>query len=247
MPTRTPADKRGCRTLAVLAVALGFGVVAASFVLRGRWPAPPPEAAGRSSVPDEDSAGRQLIEEQRKLIAEQSQAVREELRKLHDERIALRKVRIETLADGFTDGDRREYDQILLENTCGHVIAVALHYRDLDEAWVTRGWWMVQPGETVETDAYSRNAYLYFFAENGAVGRKWDGEGEEGALALDIVDEKFDHLEDDRFVYAAPRRVPFYRRKTGDAWGPHREKFECLLEARPQPPRQVEAPPAPPP
>jgi hypothetical protein len=191
------------------------------------------EAEGPSSLEGPGSPITALLEEQRKLLAEETASVRAELRRLHDERIALRRDRIEGLARRFEKGERREYDRILLSNHCREDVAVTLYYHDLDEHWITRGWWMVPPGETVTTDAMTRNAYVYIYAENQATGWKWSGSGKEEALELPIVDERFDHIEGDRFVWPDPRTVSFYRIHTGDAWSDVTEEFECLVEAPP--------------
>jgi uncharacterized membrane protein len=197
----------------------------------------------RSAEVGHTEASRLLLEQQRKLLEEQTAAAREELRRLHDERMTLRQARIETIADRFEGDGKESYDTILLHNTCGHPIDVALYYQDLDESWITRGWWGVKAGETVTTNAYTRNAYVYYFAENRTVGRTWDGAGQESALELPVVDAKFDHLEGESFVYEGPRKVAFYQRKTGDAWGDQTETFECLVEAKP--PRPAAEPGAP--
>lgn len=191
-----------------------------------------PERSEDTGAPEPDPQAA-ILDEQKKLLAEQSAAVKAELRGLYDERIKLRKERIEGLAERLTSEKSREYDKILLKNSCGFEVAVALYYRDLDETWITRGWWTIKPEETVTTDAMTKNAYIYFYAENKAEGRTWDGKGKPTALSLNIVDEKFDALEGDRFVYENPRSVSFYQRKTGDQWGDHTETFECFLEEPP--------------
>jgi uncharacterized membrane protein len=231
MRTWTRGEKIGCgsmvlgafTTLAVLA-----SVPAVQRFFEG-WSTT--GGADRSSAVGHEGSAQLLFEQQRKLLAEQTAAAREELRRLHEERIKLRQARIEILADRHQDREGQRYDTILLHNTCDHPIDVALYYRDLDEAWITRGWWGVKPGETVTTNAYTKNAYLYFFAENRNVGRIWDGTDKEESLSLQVVDAKFDHLEGETFVYEGARTVSFYRRETSDAWGDQTEKFECLLEA----------------
>ncbi len=192
------------------------------------FPRPPAE---RTADGGEEVADAQLLlDEQRKLLSEQTQAVHQELRRVHDERIALRRQRIDSLAEKFT-GEKREYDRILLRNQCDHVISIALYYLDLDSAWITRGWWGVEPGQTVTTDAMTRNAFVYFYAENQQVERVWDGTGKDNAISLPVVDDRFDHLAGEAFVYDSPHTVSFYQKKTEDAWGDHVEVFECYLEA----------------
>jgi hypothetical protein len=223
----TRGEKIGCFSL--LFAGLTCVAVVASL--------PPVQALFRPDRPDRTAetghadAYRAVLEEQRQLLREETQAVREELRRLHDERIEARRGRIAGLAEELETDGKREYDTLLLHNQCAHDIAVALYYRDLDEKWITRGWWMVKPGETVTTDAMTRNAIVYFYAENQAVGRTWDGAGQADALSLAIVDARFDHLEGERWVYDEPRTVSFRRRHTGDTWQDYVEEFECFVEA----------------
>jgi len=204
-------------------------------------------AAARSEIAPGDPS-RLLLEQQRKLFEEQSQAMKDELRRLHDERIALRQKRIEAIAQEFESDGKRSYDRILLESTCDVPIDVALYYLDLDQVWITRGWWTVTPGETVTTNAMTRNSPFYVYAENLSVGRRWDGEGKEDSLSLTVVDARFDHLDGEPFVYDSPRTVSFYGRPTGDTFGDQTEVIECYVEdPQPRPPPAGVLPEAPPP
>lgn len=189
-------------------------------------------------------AYRQLVAEHRAILDEETAALHEELRLLHDERIAARRDRIELLAERH-EGEVRAYDTISLENRCPFTVSAAIHYRDLDDRWITRGWWNLEPGSTVETDAKTRNSVLYFFAENQKEGKTFGGDDREDSLTQPIVDSRFDHLDGDRWPYEEPRRVSFYRRETGEEWVEHVERFECPLEAPlPRTPKVEASPPA---
>lgn len=224
-------EKIGCGGMAL-------GVVATLVLL---WAIPALERrTERSSATGQEAGAQAQLEEQRKLLAEQTAAARDELRRLHDERIAVRQTRIEAMTDRYTaDGDP-QYDTIVLHNACSYPIDVALYYLDLDGSWITRGWWGLDADGTVRTNAFTRNAYVYFYAENLGVGRTWDGAGKAESLTLEVVDPKFDHLAGETFVYDDPRRVSFYRRKTADSWGDQTETFECFAEAPPLPPEAPE-------
>jgi hypothetical protein len=201
-------------------------------------------AAGRLGGPRLEE-GREALEKQRQGLAEQQQRLDAERRRLRDERVALRKERMLLLADRFREGERRGHSRVLLRNTCSYAVAVALRYRDLDDAWIVRGWWEVAPKGEVTTDAMTRHREIHFYAENQGVGRTWDGTGTEGARSLSITDSRFDWLEDERFDYDAPRSVSFYRREAPEGLADHVEVFECLAEAPPQasapPPSKGEA------
>ena len=192
-----------------------------------------PHDAAVATEPVDLSLYQEAFEQQKKLFEEKSKALEEEILHLHDERIAARKQRISSMSERYREGDARKYDRILFENLCRIPLHAALHYKDLDETWVTRGWWKIEPGETVTTDAMTRNTPIYLYAENLSEERVFDGTGREDSVSFSVSNARFDHLEGDRFVYADPREVSFFRRDTGKAWTDYKETFECLLEARP--------------
>jgi hypothetical protein len=175
----------------------------------------------------------QALDQQKAQLAEETRAMREETRRLHEERVESRKERMRALAERYRKGDERQYDRILLRSACPYEIAVALHYRDLDDAWVTRGWWSVPPGGSVTTDAMTRDRTLFLYGENQAVGRTWDGAGAAGSLFLTISDSRFDLVEGDPVVYDGPRSVSFLRRLRAEGRGDYTELFECPAEAVP--------------
>jgi hypothetical protein len=192
----------------------------------------PPEAVSQQTSQNGHTQSQiEVLEQERKLLDEQTQAMREEARHLYEERVRTRHERIDAIALRYRQGKQREYDRILIENKCRADVAVALYYLDLDDKWITRGWWQVPPGETMTTDAMTRNQYVYLYAENKSLGRTWDGSGQQDALSLSVTDAKFDHLKDERFLYEKPREVSFFKRDTGESWTDHREVFECLAEA----------------
>lgn len=223
------------------AFAVGVRYLALAVLVAGC--APGSDRGGAESEAARAEAYRQLVEEHRQVLDEESAALREELRLLHEERIAARRGRIALIAKRHREGDVRAYDTIALANRCRFTVSAALHYKDLDDRWITRGWWNLEPGATVETDAVTRNSVLYFFAENRSEGKNWTGDGRDDSLTLSVVDSRFDHLDDDRWAYEEPREVAFFRRETGEDWVDHVETFDCPLEAPLQPRPRVEASP----
>lgn len=67
-------------------------------------------------------------------------------------------------------------------NNCRHEIRLAVHYRNMDGDWVTRGWWIFEPGETsVLREARGRirsmNQNWYYYAEcTGSRRCHWTGD-----------------------------------------------------------------------
>jgi hypothetical protein len=167
---------------------------------------------------------------ERTRLAQEVRAMKEEARRLHEDRVAARKERLLAVAERLQKGERREYARVVLRSACPYDIAVALRYEDLDEAWVTRGWWLVPARGKVTTDAMTRGRALYLYAENQAVGRTWDGAGSDGSASLTITDSKFDHVEGEPFAYEDPRSASFFRHR-GDEAAPDLEQvFECPVE-----------------
>jgi uncharacterized membrane protein len=239
MAQRSPGEPIGCVALLVGAAAL-TGVLATSS--QGRRlvgsvvPGLAAPATGSSATPSELTA-------QRKALDLEAEMLRSETRRLRDERTSGRKERMLAIAARLSDGERRLYHRLRLRNTCRYTVAVALHYRDLDESWVTRGWWELAPGASTTTDAMTREAVFYLYAENQAVGRTWEGKAEKGALSLTISDERFDQLEGEPFLSAAPRTASFRKREAGPQWTDPLESFECPVEETP-PPGTTAGPPS---
>lgn len=238
MGQRSPGEPIGCVALLVGAAAL-VGVLSTSSAGRrlvsSIAPGASAPAGGRNGASEADSRRRALDVE--------VDALRAETRRLRDERMSARKERMLSIAARFHDGDSRQYHRLRLRNSCRYAVAVALHYRDLDDSWVTRGWWEVAAGGSTTTDAMTREAVFYLYAENQAAGRTWEGKGAEGALSLTISDERFDQLEGEPFVYVAPRTASFAKRDSGPQWTDPVETFECPVEETP-PPGTVAKPPS---
>jgi uncharacterized membrane protein len=227
----TRGEKIGCWSMVVGTVTC-LAVLSSVPPFQGVLPRLFHEAPAQSTSEAAHTQGQiEVLEQERKLLDEQTRAMREEARSLYEERVRARSERIDGIAERYRRGKQREYDRIVFENKCPADVAVAVYYLDLDEKWITRGWWQVPSGESMTTDAMTRNRYLYLYAENKGLGRTWDGAGKPDAVELSISDSKFDHVKGERFLYEKPRSVSFFRRDTGESWTDFKEVFECLAEA----------------
>ena len=230
MPSATAGSAR-----VLVGIVIALAVLWTFPLVRGLLPRLVPEGTSQGSgeaaqVPSQPQA----LEQERKLLNEQTQSMQKEARSLHEERIRARYERIETIAERHRRGKEREYDRIVLANECPADVAVALYYLDLDEQWITRGWWQVPPGGSLTTDAMTRNRYLYLYAENRRLERTWDGAGTPDAVDLTVSDSKFDHVKGDSFLYEEPRSVSFFRKDTGESWTDFKVTFQCVAEAPPR-------------
>lgn len=228
----TRGEKIGFFSLLVALVTCGAVVISLPPVQVAAGLRPDPAELAATAAAGEELS-RQLLEQQSKLLSEQLEINRVELRRMQEERMALRKQRIDHLAADATVKGKPQYDTIALRNECDFNVAVAIHYRDLDDAWITRGWWTIEPGAQVDTDAKTRNSLIFFYAENDAEGWRWDGEGLADSVTLSTVDARFDHLTNEPFPWPNPQQASFYQRKTGETFVAHVERFACLAEAPP--------------
>jgi uncharacterized membrane protein len=237
MSQRPPGEPIGCVALLVAIAALALALTTSPAGRRLLGSAVP------GSTPPTSPAPATPADAQRQALDTEAEELKDEARRLRDERMTARKERMLALATRYENGERRQYHKLRLRNTCRYLVAVALHYRDLDESWVTRGWWEVAPGASLTADAMTREAVFYLYAENQSVGRVWDGKGSEGPVSLEISDDKFDQLQGEPFVFRAPRTVSFAKRSAGPEWTDPVETFECPVEETP-PAGSVAKPPS---
>ena len=60
---------------------------------------------------------------------------------------------------------RGNHDRIYLRNECNRKIQTAIHVEDINGGWVTKGWYILQPGESAYV-ADTRNSTFYVYAES---------------------------------------------------------------------------------
>ena len=166
-----------------------------------------------------------FIEDQ--VVDERNRAARAEALRLHTERMALRSDRLAAVAAQQEAQGQRFYNTLAIANGCHAPLFAAIHYQDLDNHWVARGWWRVEPGQTAPTDARSMSANVYFYAENKDLNLFWSGEGQPDSVEKEIIDERFDYLDGEPFVYDNPRKVFFFRANTGADWTSYTHTFTC--------------------
>jgi len=82
--------------------------------------------------------------------------------------------------------------RIVVKNECSTRLRVAVHHLDLDDNWVTNGWYSVEPG--VERAIMpTTNPVFYFTAE--AIGRVWNGDDKHVTVRDDPVPYGFRRVE----------------------------------------------------
>jgi hypothetical protein len=132
---------------------------------------------------------------------------------------------------GERGGGPASFDVIKLTNACRAPIYVAVAYFDGGRT-IARGWWPVQPGDTVTTDARSTAKSVYFFAFDPSDRGEWNGLDERGsvrpdALSVWIVNGTFAATPGELERSNGSRRVAFFKRATGDTYGTVTQRFTC--------------------
>jgi hypothetical protein len=127
----------------------------------------------------------------------------------HQHELELANQERERLRNGAAALSSRYY-RIKLDNQCPDgTIRVALHFQDLDEKLVTRGWWQLAPNQEVVDIAYSKKPTYYFYAEGA--GRTWpiqtSSQPQANLLAIDVVGNNFIHFVTDLIQGSNKRSV----------------------------------------
>jgi uncharacterized membrane protein len=76
---------------------------------------------------------------------------------------------------------KQTYDVISFKNKCDDALYVAINYKDLNNEWVTKGWYSFAPGEEAII-AKTRNGVYYYYAEY----KNKMGHTEEGPIRLQV-------------------------------------------------------------
>ncbi len=84
---------------------------------------------------------------------------------------------------------------LVLKNNSFEDISVAINYLAPNGRWITRGWWDVPSGKSIEPNINSENSHFYFYAE-GDDGGRWSGEKDSEGIVRWVVDEKFEVYDD---------------------------------------------------
>jgi hypothetical protein len=86
------------------------------------------------------------------------------------------------------------YYELSLENQCSAApLFVVARYLDLQDRWVTRGWWKVSAGQFVPLDMYSKNGIIYLYAENNGKQVTLSDTNDFESISEDILMRDFIH------------------------------------------------------
>jgi len=103
---------------------------------------------------------------------------------------------------------------VSLHNQCSESITVVIHYKALNNMWVTEGWWKVEPGKILRTDVVTRNRIVYFYAKSDSF--TWDGDDEEGTIEKTVISNKFTRIGSDSIEGENLREVSLFKEDLGE-------------------------------
>jgi len=67
---------------------------------------------------------------------------------------------------------------VKVRNETSHKLNVAVHYKDLEENWVTKGWFIFEPGVELLLPVETLNRCIYFYAFDVTGKNEWCGDGD---------------------------------------------------------------------
>lgn len=106
------------------------------------------------------------------------------------------------------DAFETPYNRILLKNDCPQEIQVVVSYFVPADGWVTQGWWIVPPRQSIETGIKSNGSKVFFYAHSDD-GSEWVGEnGNE--RSLEISDNSMSIRGGEHLQNGDVRRVNFF-------------------------------------
>ena len=111
--------------------------------------------------------------------------------------------------------DSKHSHSIVLKNNCSEEIDVAIHFRGLDNNWVTKGWYTIKPYSTTRTNIKTKNKIVYFHAD-----------GYSGSHRFDVVSSRFTHISGYSIQGRNKRKEKFFK-TTFSSRNDYIQKFSC--------------------
>ena len=74
--------------------------------------------------------------------------------------------------DEIVNSIRADQYQLFFKNKCTSIISLLLHYKNIDQEWITMGWYNIDPNKEVYLGS-TENGIYYYYAENKT--GKWEG------------------------------------------------------------------------
>ena len=189
-------------------------------------PDPDPVRAVVPHVLEKGGASDPRAAQQMALQQEQALATHDEAIRLFEARMDLRRQRMQTRREERSAAGL-PYNTVAIQNGCDQPIFVAVNYMELDDAWVTRGWWVVPPGQVGETDVVTANRWVYLYAENQQAGLVWSPQPGQFQQTKSVVAKAFTLPDGEPPVYPDTRTATFFGVDIGPTFQRYVHSFTC--------------------
>lgn len=107
--------------------------------------------------------------------------------------------------------DRAWFFSVYFHNECDRCIYAAVRYKDLDDTWVTKGWFKVDPGDDAFV-ATTRNSIIHMYAES---------EGPDDERIYWSGNDSQDYIR------GSDKQYGFIEKRIGGNFGRYDHRFTC--------------------
>jgi hypothetical protein len=118
---------------------------------------------------------------------------------------------------------------VRLKNECAtDSIRVVIRFQVPDDSghWVTSGWWILKPNESLRPTFATAVRDVYFWAEGTSSTYVWNGDGKSDSIAVPVVSNNFVQEDGNNLIGVNQKTVNMFH-SVFKAWGEHTQSFSC--------------------
>lgn len=139
-----------------------------------------------------------------------------------------RSIAASVLLLGFMAGQAAaDHLRITITNRCGKTINVATHARNSNNTWVTRGWYVLNSGQSKSINLKTNNKIYYLYAYSADNNTTWSGSGKAGAITKYVRDRKFTRFGSGSVSGSGWRIESFFKSRFNGNDSHNRHNFRC--------------------
>lgn len=128
---------------------------------------------------------------------------------------------------GATMSEASAAYRVTIVNRCHKTINVATHARNHANTWVTRGWYVLNPGTRKTIDLRTNNRIYYLFGYSADANTTWSGSGKPGAITKYVRDRKFTRYGSGNVHGSGWRTESFFKSRFKGSARHNRHNFRC--------------------
>lgn len=117
--------------------------------------------------------------------------------------------------------------RVTVVNKCNKTINVATHARNAKNTWVTRGWYVLTPGQSKSINLQTTNKIYYLYAYSADANTTWSGSGKTGAITKYVRDRKFTRVGSAGVSGSGWRIESFFKSNFAGQDSHNRHNFRC--------------------